>query len=75
MHDPDVARLQAFLAKNSAIYPEGDVTGYFGDTTLSAVQRFQLKYHLAHDGDSFYGFVGPQTGAKLNALLETNLTP
>jgi hypothetical protein len=75
MHDPDVARLQAFLAKNQAIYPEGVISGYFGDATLAAVRRFQLKYGLAHDGDIFYGYVGPQTRAKLNALLSAGLTP
>jgi peptidoglycan hydrolase-like protein with peptidoglycan-binding domain len=75
MHDPDVARLQAYLAKNPAIYPEGNATGYFGDATLSAVQRFQLKYNLAHDGDIFYGYVGPQTRAKLNALIAAGQTP
>ena len=70
-----IARLQAFLAKNPAIYPEGNVSGYFDDATLSAVQRFQLKYGLAHDGDIFYGYAGPQTRAKLNALLVAGVTP
>ena len=74
MHDVDVARLQAILAKNPVIYPEGIVSGYFDDATLTAVQRFQLKYNLAHDGDIFYGYVGPQTRAKLNAFLGAGLT-
>ena len=70
-----IAELQAFLAKNPAMYPEGNVSGYFDDATLSAVQRFQLKYNLAHDGDIFYGYAGPQTRAKLNALLEAGVAP
>ncbi|MCL5012215.1 MAG: chitobiase/beta-hexosaminidase C-terminal domain-containing protein [Patescibacteria group bacterium] len=66
----EVTRLQTFLkSQGSTIYPEGLVTGYFGQATLRAVQRFQELYNIAHVGDVGYGFVGPATRAKINALL------
>ena len=66
----EVTRLQTFLkSQGSTIYPEGLVTGYFGQATLRAVQRFQELYNIAHAGDVGYGFVGPATRAKINALL------
>jgi len=67
---PEVTKLQQFLAKDSDIYPEGYVTGYFGPLTLLAVQRFQLKHAIvASPEDPGYGFVGPKTRAKLNVLV------
>jgi hypothetical protein len=71
----DVKRLQEFLAEDPAIYPEGNVTGYFGALTLKAVQRFQKKYRIATSGDPGYGRVGPLTRAKLNNLIEQGATP
>lgn len=65
----DVRRLQEFLASDSAIYPEGHVTGYFGALTKKAVGRFQEKYSIASPGEAGYGIVGPKTSAKLNELL------
>ena len=66
----EVTRLQTFLKnQGSAIYPEGLITGYFGQATLRAVQRFQVQYNIAHPGDTGYGLVGPATRAKINALL------
>ena len=41
--DGEVSKLQQFLAKDSAIYPEGLVTGYFGPLTEAAVKRWQAK--------------------------------
>jgi outer membrane protein assembly factor BamB len=65
----DVAQLQTFLkAQGADIYPEGLITGYFGNLTKLAVQRFQLKYNIAKAGDSGYGYVGPKTRAKINSL-------
>ena len=52
----DVSRLQATLAKDSAIYPEGLVTGSFGRLTEKAVKKFQAKYNISPTG-----FVGPLT--------------
>lgn len=72
---PDVKRLQEFLAEDAAIYPEGKITGYFGPATLKAVQRFQAKYGIAKAGDEAYGYVGPATRAKLNALMSNGIAP
>ena len=67
--------LQEFLAKNPTLYPSGQVTGYFGILTLQAVERFQVKYGIAKQGNGGYGSVGPVTRAKLNSLLTQGLTP
>ncbi|MEK7085048.1 MAG: peptidoglycan-binding domain-containing protein, partial [Patescibacteria group bacterium] len=60
----EVTRLQEFLAKDPDVYPQGQVTGYFGALTKQAVKNFQKKYGIAP-----VGRVGPQTRAKLNELL------
>lgn len=65
----DVRRLQEYLASDSAIYPEGLVTGYFGALTKKAVGRFQEKYSIASQGEAGYGTVGPKTRAKVNELF------
>ncbi|HNW96586.1 MAG TPA: peptidoglycan-binding domain-containing protein [Candidatus Paceibacterota bacterium] len=65
----DVTQLQTFLkAQGADIYPEGLVTGYFGNLTKLAVQRFQVKYDIAQPGNAGYGYVGPKTRAKMNSL-------
>jgi len=40
----EVKELQKCLARDSEIYPEGEITGYFGQKTKEAVIRFQEKY-------------------------------
>ena len=59
-----VTNLQTFLAENSAIYPEGLVTGYFGSLTEQAVIRFQKQY-----GIDPVGRVGPLTLGKINTII------
>ena len=65
MTGDDVKSLQAILAADSNIYPEGKVTGYFGRLTAEAVKKFQKKHGI----DSI-GSVGPKTLAKLNEKIK-----
>ncbi len=60
MSGSDVSSLQAFLATDASVYPQGLVTGYFGSLTKAAVIKFQAK-----NGISTVGRVGPVT---LNAI-------
>jgi len=59
----EVTELQKCLAKFPDIYPEGKVTGYFGEQTKQAVIKFQEKYI-----GEVTGTVGPSTRAKLNEI-------
>jgi len=68
--------LQEFLkAQGQEIYPEGFVTGFFGNLTRQAVIRFQEKYAdeiLAPLGlGTGTGFVGPSTIAKINTMIQS----
>lgn len=65
MRNNQVKCLQEFLkSEGSSIYPEGLVTGNFGNLTRSAVVRFQAKYGILQTGN-----VGPTTRQKINQLL------
>lgn len=69
-----VTCLQEFLKKQGAdIYPEGIVSGYFGNLTKQAVIRFQNKYAseiLSQFNLSVgTGYVGKSTLQKINSLL------
>ncbi len=67
----DVSALQAFLASDLAVYPEAEVTGYFGMLTQNAVQRFQGKHGIVSSGSpdsTGFGAVGPATRATIAAL-------
>lgn len=59
----DVRALQEYLTSDPALYPEGFVTGYFGQLTKRAVERFQSRH-----GIETVGIVGPKTRAKLREL-------
>lgn len=66
-----VSELQAFLATDSAIYPEGLITGYYGPLTASAVGRFQCARGIVCSGSAAttgYGRVGPRTLAAIVSL-------
>ncbi|HVY67959.1 MAG TPA: LamG-like jellyroll fold domain-containing protein [Patescibacteria group bacterium] len=65
-----VSLLQSLLAQDSAVYPEGQVSGYFGGLTQLAVQKFQMKYKIANVRSLGFGIVGPLTRTKLNQLLK-----
>ncbi|MEW5908130.1 MAG: peptidoglycan-binding protein [Patescibacteria group bacterium] len=74
MTSDDVKRLQELLAQDKEIYPEGIVSGWFGQLTRKAVQKFQCKYNIVCTGDektTGYGVVGPKTQAKLNEIFNT----
>jgi ABC-type transport system substrate-binding protein len=68
----EVKELQKCLAKDPEVYPEGDVTGYFGSKTKEAVTKFQEKYK--EDVLDPYGLsqgtgaVRQSTRAKLNEI-------
>ncbi len=61
MSGTDVSALQAFLAQDSTLYPQGLVTGYFGFLTKAAVSNFQTR-----NGISSVGRVGPSTLPVIN---------
>lgn len=68
----DVSDLQTYLALDSSIYPAGLVTGYFGQLTKAAVERFQAKNGIVSSGTpatTGYGRVGPVTMAALNQKM------
>ncbi len=70
----EVSCLQEFLKNQGAgIYPEGLVTGYFGNLTRLAVIKFQEKYSSAILSPlgllSGTGYVGTSTRAKINQIL------
>jgi peptidoglycan hydrolase-like protein with peptidoglycan-binding domain len=72
LNNNDVSRLQTFLASDNTIYPEGLITGYFGNLTREAIKRFQCRHNIVCSGNETstgYGRVGPATLAKLNTEL------
>ncbi|MDO8728434.1 MAG: peptidoglycan-binding protein [bacterium] len=62
-----VKALQALLAANPDIYPEGLITGFFGKATERALKRLQRVNGLEQ-----IGRVGPRTRQLLNRLLREN---
>ncbi|QQG38200.1 MAG: cupredoxin domain-containing protein [Candidatus Kaiserbacteria bacterium] len=73
----DVTRLQQFLARDSAIYPEAQITGYYGALTEAAVQRWQVKFNIVSSGTpdtTGYGVVGPRTAAAIALVCSTMST-
>lgn len=65
MTGADVTLLQTILAADAAIYPEGQITGYYGKLTTKAVKRFQQKHGLKEAGK-----IGKGTLKKLNKDLD-----
>jgi len=50
MTDEDIKEIQELLATDPSIYPEGLVTGYYGNLTKNALKRFQNKHSLTETG-------------------------
>ena len=72
-----VSRLQQFLARDSSVYPEAQVSGYFGSLTQAAVQRWQAKYNIVTSGTpdtTGYGVVGPRTAAAMSLQCAGSVT-
>ncbi len=65
----DVKRLQTLFSTDPEIYPEGLTSGYFGQATKKAIQRFQEKYGVAKKGSTGYGALGPATRAKIQEVF------
>ncbi|MBP9669492.1 MAG: hypothetical protein KBE09_04350 [Candidatus Pacebacteria bacterium] len=68
MSGTDVSRLQQFLSLDASIYPEGDITGFYGPLTERAVERFQVACGIVQAGNyqsTGYGRVGPRTRTAL----------
>jgi peptidoglycan hydrolase-like protein with peptidoglycan-binding domain len=64
----DVAELQKYLSLNVGIYPEAEVTGYYGRATESAVKRWQSARGVVGSGDpasTGWGVVGARTRAEM----------
>lgn len=71
-----VSALQAFLAADVSVYPEGLVTGFYGSLTTAAVQRYQCNNGIVCQGDvasTGYGRVGPATLSKIQLQQGTNV--
>ncbi|MFM2374190.1 MAG: hypothetical protein RLZZ234_185, partial [Candidatus Parcubacteria bacterium] len=72
-----VSALQRFLiATEPSLFPNGEVTGFFGRLTERAVQRYQEREGLAQGGtpdSTGYGATGPRTRAAFSrACVETS---
>lgn len=66
----DVLLLQQLLIDDEEIYPEKEITAYFGKLTKKAVVKFQKKYNLPQTG-----YVGKLTREKINELYFNELCP
>lgn len=62
----EIKLLQKILATDPALYPEGYVTGYFGDFTSKAISRFQTRYGL-----TVTGTLTPETKELINKILDS----
>jgi peptidoglycan hydrolase-like protein with peptidoglycan-binding domain len=69
MTGSDVSAVQAYLAKDVTIYPQGLVTGYFGLLTKAAVSNFQSRNDIPS-----VGRIGPLTLTVLNLHMSGELS-
>ncbi len=73
LRSPQVTALQQMLAQDPTIYPNPQITGYYGLLTKAAVARFQQKYGIITTPQTL-GLAGPNTRAKLNAVYANGLS-
>lgn len=69
MSGEDVRRLQTFLATDPSVYPNAQITGYYGSLTQAAVQRWQTRHNIVASGSietTGFGMVGPRTAAAMS---------
>jgi D-alanyl-D-alanine carboxypeptidase len=66
----DVRLLQRMLSQDVAVYPEKKVTGWYGNATRAAVERFQAAYNLP-----VTGAVDSATKDMLNSIFFSELCP
>lgn len=75
----EIKRLQSCLAKDPEVYPDAEITSYFGSLTEKAVIKFQEKYHEEIlDPWGFKkgtGIVAKTTRAKLNEICQKLAEP
>ncbi len=78
MSDTEVRTIQSYLSKDSSIYPEKIISGYFGKLTEKAVRRFQTKYGIRQTGifdkltrDKFNSLYA--LGTAVNKNINTNV--
>jgi len=62
----EVFRLQELLAEDKNVYPEGLITGFYGDLTERAVVKYQEVYKI-----SPIGLLTDMTRSKLNEAVDT----
>jgi len=69
MRNDEVKKLQEMLSSDKDIYPEGITSGYYGELTVKAVERFQCEHGIICEGSpgtTGYGLAGPKTREKMN---------
>jgi len=75
-HGDGVIALQQILRQQGFfLYPEGEITGYYGVLTMRAVRRFQCARNIICSGTEAatgYGVFGPMTRNALNALIHAS---
>lgn len=70
----EVSALQRFLARDRTIYPEAEITGYFGPKTKLALEKWQSKYtSLTSNNNPFdYGQVSGKSRFLMQCQLPSN---
>jgi fibronectin type 3 domain-containing protein len=67
LRNTQVSALQSILVQNGYL-ASVDATGFYGNLTRNAVEKFQCAENIACTGGAGWGLVGPKTRSALNAL-------